>query len=141
MFGLYIENKGVLNMVNAKSMYSLAFESGTNLTNKIFENSDFKEHSLQRIKEEAERGLYFYNFSFREKMLEPIAVMLLKKIKPIIDEFEENEFKIVVKTSPSGSWRYMDVMFYWGFNTDDYKRIINKEDRFSEKDKILYYTD
>lgn len=127
-------------MLKARSMHSLATESGTKLVNKIFEDSNIKEHSLRRIKEEAEKGLFLYEFSFRQTMLSTIVNLLLDKIKPIIEEFEENEFKVVVKSDPTGSWNYVSVVFYWGFDYLEYERIVDKRDRFSEKTKVLYYT-
>lgn len=128
-------------MLNARDMYNLSVENGTRLASEIYNESNFKEHSIQRIKEESEKGLFFYNFSFKKAMLETISLILLEKIKPIINEFEEGGFKIVVKSNPSGSWNYINVIFYWGFQDDEYMRLVEKRDRFSEKVKILYYTD
>ena len=101
-------------MIKASDMLKLSKESATTIIDEIFEKSDFKEHSLKRIQEEARHGRLLYEFHFSRKLLTELRDMLLDKLESIIKEFEDNGFKVLIRDYGNRYWSNICVKFYWG---------------------------
>lgn len=128
-------------MIKASDMLTLAKNNATEIINRIFEDSDFKEHSLYRIQQEAKEGKMVYDFYFREELLIELRDMLLTKIKPIIKEFEDNGFKVLVRDNGNGYWSDICVKFYWGDNKKEWLRMLGKNDKYLGDFENIYTTE
>ena len=106
----------------------------------MIEDSNIKNHAIDRIPIEARKGLYCYKFSFKDKILIGLCPLLTEKLRLILKEFEESGFKVIIKSTSSGIYAYIYVVFYWGLNDTEYLDLLDKKDRFFENTENLYYT-
>lgn len=127
-------------MIKASDMLKLSKESATTIIDEIFEKSDFKEHSLKRIQEEASHGRLLYEFHFSRKLLTELRDMLLDKLESIIKEFEDNGFKVLIRDYGNRYWSNICVKFYWGDNREEWCKIIGVNDNYLGAYENLYAT-
>lgn len=129
-------------MIKASDMLKLSKESATTIIDEIFEKSDFKEHSLKRIQEEARCGKLLYELHFdRGRLLADLRDMLLDKLEPIIKEFEDNGFKILIRDYGNGRWSNISVKFYWGDSKEEWYEIISANKNIIGTYENLYVTE
>ena len=127
-------------MITASDMLKLSKDCAEYKVNTVYEDSNFKEHCLERIPQEAGEGKLVYSFSNVQKILKELEPMLLDKFMSVIKEFEYNGFKVLVRDNGNGYWSDLYIKFYWGDSEEDWDRIVNYGDKYLGSFENIYST-
>lgn len=125
-------------MISAKAMLENSIKKSKEKVRKVYEDSNFKEYSITRIKQESDNGEVCYKFTRFKGLLNCNRHDFLEIIAEDILEFEDSDFRIIVQDYGNGYYFRPVIIFYWGDNDKEYEKLFSKEPYHSNE--TLYIT-
>lgn len=127
-------------MKNAREMLEISMASGNVLIENLLIESNILNHSIKRIEEEASKGEIKYTFRFDKKILVCNRNLLIEKLSSIVEKFESNGYKVIIKDTGNGYWSNISVIYYWGNNEKEYDELTKNNNGIMGNGNSLYFT-
>lgn len=86
----------------------------------------------------SEKGLNYCYYQFESDFKPSLEKIILIKTKPLIDEFEDAGYKIILSQIIKNS-STLYLCLYWGESLKEYSELLTNRKYMSE-DGVLYYT-
>lgn len=124
-------------MIKAKNANIISKEMSEKIVDNALKNEDILRDVEQLIMHSADMGCNYCVYSFDYKLRPSWNRIVLKKMEPLIEEFESAGYKLILTQIIHNNISVLYIRFYWGDSYEEYKNLM-RDNNYGGEDGILY---